>query len=339
MQMLKTLFLQCFILTTLWFLCSCEPKKEELKSKQKPVIRVGIMDWPGFYPLLLALNDGAFQKASYQIEIIKGKDNFELNSFIESGKVDLCFGVFADHLLIRGNGRKIKYIYAADFSKSDVLVVDKKIKTFNDLIGKKISITDINSFSEFFILRMLDRKKIPESKVSFKVFPFDQVTEQLDNKTISAGHTWDPETATALGKGYKILANAYELKGMITDGLMATEEILQRQPESVSEILFMIDLYVADIKTLNTEQRSYLAHFFNTSIENIDSSIKTGVEFLNLEKNHELFKSESNEGLTYWTREISNFFNQRGQIRNKVTVTEILDPTFIKQALQKKKNR
>lgn len=306
------------------------------KSKQEPaqILRVGIMDWPGFYPLVIAIKNKSFETKSFKVELIKGKDNNELNSLLETGKVDLCFGVFADYLLMRGNNKKIKFIYATDFSKSDILVADKTVKSIKDLKNKKIGITALNSFSEFFILTLLEINKISERSISFKVIPFDQVTEGIEMKKISAGHTWEPETTSAIKKGYHVIATSYEIKGLITDGLVATEDILQSNFSDVVELVKIFNRYQTKISTLQENEINYLANEFSSTDEAIKSSIENGAEFLDLNENLEIFTSHKDYALTKWTEKISIFYNQRGQLNDIVKPADILDKSVILEAIK-----
>jgi NitT/TauT family transport system substrate-binding protein len=308
------------------------------KHKQAQTLRVGIMDWPGFYPLAIALKDKSFENKSFKIELIKGNDNDELNAFLETGKVDLCFGAFADYLLMRGNNKKIKFIYATDFSKSDIVVADKNVKSFKDLKNKKIGITALNSFSEFFIQTLLEKSKISESSISFKVIPFDQITEKIELNIISAGHTWEPETTRAINKGYHVIATSYEIKGIITDGLVATEDILESNFSHVVELIKILNIYQNKILTLTDNEVKYLATEFSSTDDIVKSSIKNGVEFLNLKQNLEIFTSQENYALRKWTEKISTFYSQRGQLKDVVNPDDILDQSVLLEAIKGTEN-
>lgn len=308
------------------------PKPSEIL---KPTLRIGYMDWPGFYPIALANKAGKFLNKDYQVSLIKAKDNAELNSLVSTGKVDLCFGAFADHLLMNGNDLKVKFIYATDFSSSDVLIVDPKIKKLKDLENKKISVTDLNSFSEFFLLSFLESHQVDIHKISLKIIPFDKVLESLEDKTIQAGHTWEPETDEAIKKGYKILVNSSSLKGIVTDGLLATEEVIKIKSEAVADLLYEFEKQLKKLKTLSPEEEIFLAQHFNISVEAVRSGIKTGAELLDLKRNKELFQSPRDYALIFWTKKISDFYGSRGQLKTPVQPDHFLDLSLINKALDR----
>lgn len=311
---------------------------KNFNSNQQKVLRIGIMDWPGFYPMLLALKDPRMKEQNFKVQLYKLKDNITLNSYVESGKLDLSFGTFADHLLMRGNDRKVKFIYATDFSKSDVFMANKAIQSFSDLKNKKIGITSSNSFSEFFILNLFALHKIPEEDLSLKVIPFDEVTEALDSKVIHAGHTWEPETNEALEKGYHILASSNEIKGIITDGLMATENSINNQFKEISYILSLFNEHLSRIKEINQEDISYLASEFQTTEKNVKEGIAIGVEFLSASENLKIFTGKEDYSLPTWAKKISDFYTDRGQIHSEVTPSDILDSSIIEEILKVSKN-
>lgn len=293
------------------------------------------MDWAGFYPLLLAIKKGRFDNKAYTISLVKAKDNLELNSLVSTGKVDLCFGAFADHVYMKGNDIKIKFIYATDFSKSDVIVASSEIKSVKDLVNKKISITDLNSFSEFFVLTTLSAFKLNPQSVSIKVINFEQVLENIESKIIHAGHTWDPETPKAIKKGYNVIASSADIKGIVIDGLIATEEILSQNKKFVVDILSEIDMELLNLKKLSDDDIEFLASHFNTTSESIHTVLKNGVDFLSLIDNKNLFESKEDYSLSYWTAKVSDFYSSRGQLNKSIKTHDLLDSTLINIALNK----
>lgn len=321
------------ILLIVGFLVSTSYRKTT--TPIKPTLRIGYMDWPGFYPVVLAHRAKKFDNKNYEVSLTKAKDNAELNSLVSTGKLDLCFGALADHLWMNGNDMKVKFIYATDFSNSDVLLVDPKIKKPKDLENKRISVTDLNSFSEFFLLSILENHHVDSQKVALKIIPFDKVLDSLESKTIHAGHTWEPETDKALKKGYKILANSSELKGIITDGLLATEEAINAHPDYIADFLYEFEGQLRRLEKLTPEEEEFLAEHFSSSIQNIRTGIKTGVELLDLQKNKELFQSSQPQSLAFWTKRISDFYGFRGQLKTPVSAENFLDSTLIKKSLDR----
>lgn len=306
-----------------------------LQQNEKPIIRVGYMDWAGFYPLLLAIQKGRFNHKDYTITLVKAKDNLELNSLVSTGKVDLCFGAFADHVYMKGNDIQIKFIYATDFSKSDVIVAEPSIKTVKDLENKKISITDLNSFSEFFVLTTLTALNVDLKKVSIKVIDFEHVLTNIDNKVIQAGHTWDPETPKAIKKGFNVIASSSDIKGIVIDGLIATEEILNKQTPIVADILLEINHQVKTIKSMTDEDVAFFASHFNTTAESIHSIIQNGIEFLDLNENKLLFESQKEYSFSYWLGKVSDFYSSRGQLNKTINTNDLLDSAPVQLALSK----
>lgn len=304
------------------------------KSKQS-IIRIGYMDWAGFYPLLIANKNGKFENKEYKISLFKAKDNGELNSMISTGKVDLAYGAFADHIYMKGNDVPIKFIYASDFSKSDVIVADSSVNSLKDLENKKISVTDLNSFSEFFVLTTLQTANINTRKLNLKIIDFDKVTSEISKKNINAGHTWDPETEKAKALGYKVIASSEDIKGIVIDGLIATEDILNKNKNEIADILYEINKSQETLKKLEKEDIDFLSTHFNSPYSSIKHTIEKGVEYLNLEENKKLFESDKDYSLSFWTRKISEFYTSRGQLNKTLNVQSILDNSAVLIALQR----
>lgn len=330
-NLLVSIILLVLIVLGTVYTCKLKPTPQN----DKPIIRIGYMDWAGFYPILLAIKKGRFDNKDYSIALVKAKDNMELNSLVSTGKVDLCFGAFADHIYMKGNDIQIKFIYATDFSKSDVIVAEAGIKSVKDLENKKISITDLNSFSEFFVLTTLSALNVDLQKVTIKVIDFENVLTNIDNKVIQAGHTWDPETPKAIKKGFNVIASSADIKGIVIDGLIATEEILNKHTPAIADILLEINLELKTIHSLSEDEIEFLATHFKTNKESVHTVIQNGIEFLDLSENKILFESKKDYSFSYWLSKVSDFYSSRGQLNKTINTHDLLEPSPLLLAISK----
>jgi NitT/TauT family transport system substrate-binding protein len=300
------------------------------QKKESRVYKIGLINWPGFYPAVLADKLGLYEKNGVHVKLMIAADNPEMNNKFQTGVSDMAYGVFADYVLMQGREIPIKFIQVTDYSRSDVIIGDSKIKSLTDLKGKTIGIGDINSFSEYFVLTLLKKVGMNENDVKFKLVNYFDVTKSLEKNEIQAGHTWEPETSKALNKGYRIIESSDSVKGSVTDGLAARADALT----SESDIIHILKAFYEAQKLLLEKPEIYapiIAEVFKEEIPMILKIINTGAYYLNIEDCRKSFEgqSESLASLTYATKLISDFFHNRGQLGSKVLPKEILAPEYI----------
>ena len=52
-------------------------------------LRVGIVEWPGFYPLVCAIDRGEFRKSGLDVSIKVFPDNPSENAAMDNGEIDI----------------------------------------------------------------------------------------------------------------------------------------------------------------------------------------------------------------------------------------------------------
>lgn len=299
-------------------------------TETRRTYKVGLIDWPGFYPIILADKYGLFKKRQVDVKIVISKDNPEMNEGFRVHESDMAYGAYADYVLMRGRGAKIKFIQVADYSKFDSIVGLKKIRKLSDLKGKTIGIGDINSFSEFFVNTLLTNAGLTENDIKFKLVNFFDITSALDKGEIQAGHTWDPELSKALAKGYHVIDSAANVEGSVIDGLAIHEDLLKNK-EDIKKILSAF--YEAQEILFSDPQKAAgdIAEVLKVDPASILDAIRNGARFIKLNEAQNSFGSIEKKltALPHATKIISSFFSDRGQLRNFVEPLDILDSRII----------
>jgi NitT/TauT family transport system substrate-binding protein len=310
------------------------PDTKNSSSGTKEPIRIGINVWAGFAYAFVAADKGFFKNNGVDVELVLSREYTQSLDLYENGDTDGFFGVFADVVIHKSHGDKIRTIYVVDYSDSaDVIIADPLYDSIEKLKGKKIGIESINSFSHMFVLQVFQKAGIPETDIQFEVVPSQDITEALDDGRIQAGHTWDPEKTEALNKGYKIVATAGDVPGLITDVLAVNDSLVKERPSDVLAMVKSISQAKDFLDTNPQEALKIMIKYEGGTIEEIAAAIKE-MYLLDLQDNLESMEPSKETTSLYGAGAIiSEYYMKRGQISEIPVFDEIIDPTFIKKVL------
>jgi NitT/TauT family transport system substrate-binding protein len=290
-------------------------------SRSKASLRVGIIDWPGFYPLAIAKEKGLLEKEGLTVELKVYPDNPSL---------DLAGGVFSDAIIMKTKGTPLQVVAVPDYSNTaDVIIARPSIKTAADLKGKRISFEKINSFSHLFVSEFLHLHHIPEVEIQYVDLSATNVLQALENNEIDAGHTWDPTAKEALQKGYHILGYAGQTPGIITEVLFTHEDFLKKSPNQLKRLLRVFFEAQKILKNGNPAELTGIAPLFHQTPEGMIHFLKS-VDIADLPRNIQAFQtSDSFTSLHFSGNLILDQLTQRGQISDPITVDDLLNPSFL----------
>lgn len=303
-------------------------------SELKDPLKIGIIDWVGFYPLKIAETEGIYQKNGVSVEVTLYPDNPTLNEALKKGAVDIAGGVLSDFMLMRSRGNPIQVVAVTDYSNTaDVIIGRSSIQSPHDLKGKKISFEGLNSFSHLFVSEFIQRSGIEEWEVQFVDLPASQVCHALEKGEIDAGHTWSPTSDQALKKGFKRLGKAGDYPGMITEVISTREDVLggDHKKEQVRRVLK--SFFEAEELLMRKEVTSLkvIESYFHHDQEQIIRSMES-VTFIRYQENFEAFhRSDSNHSLKSRILALSELMNQRGILSVPIVQDQLINGFYFTQ--------
>jgi NitT/TauT family transport system substrate-binding protein len=300
-------------------------------------IRVGLDSFLGYAYAFIAVDKGFFKNNGVDVELVLSKEYSENLSLYEDGAIDGLFGVFPEMILYNAQGNKTIVVFITDYSDTaDVIVADPLYDSLEKLKDKKIGIERVNSFSHLFVLEIFKSAGIDESELQFEIVPSQQITEALDTGKIEAGHTWNPEKTKALNKGYKIVAKAGNVPGIITDVLALNDSIIQERPSDVLAIVKSVSQARDFLETNRKEALQIMAKYEGGSAEEMDAAINE-MYLLDLQDNFYAMKPSSEGNSLYRSGEIiSNYYMNRGQIPSIPDFAEIINSSYVESLLSNK---
>ena len=312
----------------------CEKKAPETVSagvEEKKPIKIGISVWQGYAHAFIAQEKGFFGKNNVSVELVFKKGVAESIELYKSGEVDGVFNVFADMILINSKGIPTKVVYVPSYSESgDVIIGKPEFNSIADLKGKTVSFQGVNTFSNLFVLKALEKAEIKESDVQFHDVPGMDVFNEMEAGKIDGGHTWEPITSQSLNKGYKILCKASDTPGVITDVLAFNAKVIEERPDDIQHIVKSL-LEAKDFINSNKDEAiDIMAKAEGLDRAEIARGLKSDVHMLDLNENIEAMKQSENIASLYASLEvITDFYVKRGLISEAQVTEGIIEPKFI----------
>ena len=316
----------CVFAAIITMVCGCAKA-----PAPKPPLKIAFDIWPGYAYVFVAQEKGFFKQNGVDVDLILKHDYLDVKQLYSDGAVDAFCGPYADALYSDSEGVSTKVVWTFDYSTSgDAIVGKAEYGSLKDLKGKRIGFEGINSFSQFFVLRVLQQiAELSESDVYFQNINAQSVPDALDENIVDAAHTYPPALGVALQKGYKILATAGNIPGTIIDVLACTEQAVLERPVDIQALVRSIAQARDFLAENKTEAIAIMAH-----AESIDAGIMAqaleGAQLLTLEENYNVMtRQDSSVSLYRLGKDISDFYLDRGQLSAIPDISEILDNRFI----------
>lgn len=308
------------------------------KTEEKIPIKISINAWPGYGHAFIAKEKGLFEKNGVRVELLFREDISESAQLYKNGESDGFFNVFPDIIMLNSEGIQTQIVYVADFSDTgDQILGRPEFSSMGDLRDKKISFEGINSFSHIFVLQAAMMAGLSENDIQLANIPAGDVLSALEEGKIDAGHTWEPTVSTALEKGYKILAKAGDVPGIIIDLLAFNAKLVRQRPDEIQAI----------VKAMS-EARDFLVSHREESLKIMSQSMKIplaelekgvdGVYHLDLKDNaRALNRSAAKESLFSSGKFIMDFYIRQGQLSDKMNLDTIIEPKFVNRIIGENK--
>lgn len=297
-------------------------------------LKIALLDWVGFYPMVVAsrkgFTDRRLQNTGAHVEMVNAPVGIgEMNDLIRTGKVHAIFGVLADFVVLKSLATPIRLVMVTDFSKSDVIVAKKEIRTPNDLRGKRIGISELSSYAEYAIIRFLEKAAVDRRSISFQTVPPMQVPEAIEAGRIEAGYTWEPALSRAKSMGMNVVISSAESPELVISSLAFRQEVLVTPQIAAAVVLSYYD-GLAYFSENPDDFCNIVANYFGIRAKDVLRFMKEDALFMDLNRNLELFAEDGT--VQKEMRSINQFFSERGIRQSNESISRLVDLTPLMEA-------
>jgi len=316
-----------FLYFTCLLVLSCSKKTES-----NAPIKIALNTWSGYAHAYIAQEKGYFTKNGVQVELVFEKEYEASKKRYTNGEVDGIFEVFSDAIMDFSKQITSRVVYVADYSiHSDVIMGKAEFTDLSDLKRKKIGIGGVNTFSNIFVIQALENAGVKEREVYFEVVPAQEVPSALDQGIIDAGHTWGPAKSEAAKKGYKVLADAQYMKGLIVDVLVFNDSVISKKPQEIKAIIKSLFEARDFLENNRQEALQIISRNEGMSALDIEEDLQ-GIVQPDLKENLEMMqKSDQIPSLFASGMIIINFFMNRGQLSEAPDLDKLIMPKFVEE--------
>ncbi|MBF0543594.1 MAG: ABC transporter substrate-binding protein [Candidatus Riflebacteria bacterium] len=319
-----------FLLIFLFGISGCGEKPAEKKP-----LKIAITTWAPFGDAYIAQEKDIFKKNNVEVELVFKKSSPETLDIFANGEVDAILHSYGSIFLFRSRGAESRVVYVMDYSISaDAIVGQPELKSLSELDGKTVSVEEFNSFSHFFVQNALLKAGLEEGKVKFKNVPADEVVKALDEKKIDAGHVWEPEVTRAKKKGYKVLAQAGDQPGIVTDVLFFSKKAIDERSDEIQAIVKSLVEAREYVKKNRDESIKIMADKMEMTTEETIAGFE-GSHLPDLQENLEIItdtgsSTTSRPSLFYTGTKMVDFYKKQGQLSKIPDVKDFIEAKFIK---------
>ncbi len=299
-------------------------------TDSEPPLRLGVMEWSGFYPAAKAAADGAFTRAGVPITVVSFPDNAAIYQAFTTGKIDISAMVWTDAIRLASTGIDLQVLMPVDWSdQGDVILAAPGLANPADLAGKRIACEGVHTFSHLFVLDFLAKHHVSEASLQFVDLPAAEVPAALVAGKIDAGHTWGPLASEAIGKGCVVLDRAGAVPGSITEVYVVRKSLAREQRARLQRVVAC--LYAA-LPTTPSDAAACRAAAAKVLGKNADAINPIGDEALLItaaEARHLLTDAHDPQGLPASGQRFLTLLAQRGQTPDPIEISILLDPSLL----------
>jgi NitT/TauT family transport system substrate-binding protein len=292
---------------------------------EKQPLRIGWSLYPGWYPLVIAQQQGLFEKHGIEVELVLYPTYDDTAPQLGSGFVDAAALVLGDVLLEDvGNYASVALVTDNSFG-ADQLIASPEVLETQDLRGKRIGFST-GTFGELLVREMLKKYNVDVDEVSFVEISPEQVPDAIPS-SIDIGHTFEPFASQARVNGNDVIFTSADAPGVIVDTIAFRNSILKERPEDVRNFINAWFEAVEYWQANPEEGNKIVAEATGQDIKDVSFD---GVKFFDRNANLATFQPGTDTSSVVFTAQMElQFLIETGVVTKPVNVNNILNASYL----------
>lgn len=275
-----------YLLWVFTLLTACGQTLDSATAPARP-LRVEFAEWWGDYTLLIAQEQGFFQKYSVEVEPVFYPVFSRALPDLAARRIDGGLFALGDAISV-SKYTDIKVVAVYDNGSYNTIAATPEIRRIRDLTGKRIGV-QIGSTYELLINEMLASVGMSLSDVTLVNVNPEDVPANL-GKTIEAGFVYEPYTSQALAQGNVLLVKSQEFVGLYPDVIVFHASVVNERPDDIRAFLKAWFEAVEFRRQNPAEARQIIARYLQKPEEEIIPD--DALEIFNLEDNYDLYSEQ-----------------------------------------------
>lgn len=280
-----------------------QPSLAEDLPVEPGVFKLAVSPWLGYGMWYIAQEKGFFKANGLEgVELINFVEDKDMGAAVAAGQLDGDNESIQQLLAKVQAGIPIKGVLLLDAStKADAILVNDQVKGVADLKGKQVAF-EKGSTSDLLLNYILQKNGMTIDDVSALPMPAANAGTAIISGTVPAAVTYEPyiSAAVAADKTIKILAEAGEAPGLISDVLVIPDNVLEDKPGQVQAILKSWDQALEYYRAHTEEGRAIIAKGVGAEPADLVTAFD-GVSYYSVSESQDalngLFKSDTYPGI------------------------------------------
>lgn len=247
-------------------------------------LEIGLVPWVGWGRIHIAEAKGMFKEAGLNIKHTDFQTVTDANTALLAKKLDLCWIVATDLIVLTNQIPGLKMIQVADFSGEVDTIIGHGINKPADLKGKKLAREDV-PYEVVFVERYLQSIGLTTQDVEIISMPAPDAAAAFAAGKVDAAAIYEPFVTKARNErsGSSVLFTAKD-SNVIANGLAGHSEALTSRREEILTYLRVLDKAMNYAEVNPKECNQLIAQWTGSKPEEIAAQLKQ-VNMLNLAAN------------------------------------------------------
>lgn len=303
-------------------------------AAQAKTFKLAHSTWVGYGPFYIAQAKGFFKEAGIDVELTIMENTSLKMGALMAGQIDMVASTADEFPIYMKPGKPLKYILAVDNSKGgDGVVSNSTIKTVADLKGMTVAFEE-GSVSQFFVNALLKEAGLTQEDITHVNMTATDAGVAFVAKRVDAAVTWEPHlTQGAKTEHGHLLVSSAEKPGLIVDVVAVKEETAKAHAKEMKAFVAAWQKALDFLKSNPDEAYKLMAAGVGGWLAdpNEFKATVTGIEYLDMARNKEMFGSTAQPGQLYKTLgDAIEIWSGFGKVQVKgLTPGDVIDHSFI----------
>jgi len=312
----------CFFCVVLVSSCS--------KSNQDAVpIIIGINNWTGYDPFILADETELFKKNNVNVKIKRFATATEEMQAMKNGKIQGAGFTLDEVFSLIESGFRGKVVLVVDYSMGgDMIIGQKNVKSFSKLEGKTIGYEG-TVVGEFLLDRALHKNYMKESSIKLINVNADNWLSAFKTKSVDALVCFNPVATILLNQEEgNLLFSSANIPFEIIDVLLLSDSFYDNNKTAITNILKSWFDALTYLDTNRDKAAEIISSVKSISPEEYKQGLK-GLIAPSLKVNNALFDSKSDKNIYKYSQVIVDFMISKGLISKRINTTDLFQQEIL----------
>ncbi len=195
-------------------------------------IKVGMVEWIAYAPLHVAAEKGIWKELGVEVAVQNYSSNQDLNSALESGRIDIALDMLGSWVGLRQQGKPIVILGQTDWSNGGDKVIAKKGYDLKKLKGSSVGVYLNQPSVTYFLDQYLRTAGLGIQDVRIVELDPQPMTDNFIAGRMNLIVNYDPEAIRAEREGNgSVVATSASYPGVIPEGFATTTRYVQHVPQ------------------------------------------------------------------------------------------------------------